>query len=444
MASAEIQRAAPCFHAQHLDRLGLGPDARIDLDRARRETNLRRRPRLVARAFIGTDSFAVDKDGRLVVVQGYSWLPRQAITGAPFETVTLLHDYIFLLNSRIFFALLRENGRIVSGGQVDGAKNQVRRVPLPDLAAMYLETPELEVQGRVLRELDAQRAPDRAVARCVRSCGVPHPNRRVVALMSRSLVRSQRVVESRLRILGQRFNAELGFRDQRLHFAKRSMRQGSITWVLINQNLGSTHTMLPQGSVAELASAGSDESVLYFGYNEEWQPAQGRDQIEFTSSNLRFVISSVDDMPVLRFRLEWAGAKTAGSDIAYPGVGAAHPHWQFDVDSYWQVPAAMPVPALNVEEASFEIDLEPRVEEIDLGTSAAADALVPRSPPSITATLASFHRLHLPARAMWHELECIMPEVAAPQQHTPQSEIEIDNWLISALRYLKHEFETYM
>ena len=64
-----------------------------------------------------------------------------------------------LLNSRVFFALLRENGRIVGGGQVDGAKNQVRKVPLPDLAAMYLETPGLELQARELREMDARERP---------------------------------------------------------------------------------------------------------------------------------------------------------------------------------------------------------------------------------------------------------------------------------------------
>jgi hypothetical protein len=73
--------------------------------------------------------------------------------------VCLLQDYTFLLNSRLFFALLRENGRIVAGGQVDGAKNQVRRVPLPDLPAMYLETPELEAQARVLRKLDTHERP---------------------------------------------------------------------------------------------------------------------------------------------------------------------------------------------------------------------------------------------------------------------------------------------
>ena len=144
------------------------------------------------------------------------------------------------------------------------------------------------------------------------------------------------------------------------------------------------------------------------------------------------------------FRLEWAGVKTTGSAIAYPGIGAAHPHWQFDVDSGWLVPAAMPLRPFNAEEAPIEIDLEPRVEEIDLGVAAPADEGAAPSPTGISATLAGFHRLHLPARAMWHEVQCSMPEVPAPQQHTPGSEVEIDNWLVSALRYLKHEFETYM
>ena len=159
MTSAQIQHVAPTFHKRHLAQLGLADDAKVDLERARRDTNLALRPRLVARAFIGPESFAVDAHGSFVVVQGYSWLPKQPVLDAPFETTELLLDYAFLMNSRLFFALLRENGRIVGGGQVDGAKNQVRRVPLPDLGAMYLETPELFEQARALRELDRSEQP---------------------------------------------------------------------------------------------------------------------------------------------------------------------------------------------------------------------------------------------------------------------------------------------
>ena len=68
--------------------------------------------------------------------------------------------------------------------------------------------------------------------------------------------------------------------------------------MLGNQNNDAASINLPQGSVAELAFAGNVESSLYFGYNEQWQPARGRDDIEFVSSNLRFVIRADSDHSV--------------------------------------------------------------------------------------------------------------------------------------------------
>lgn len=259
--------------------------------------------------------------------------------------------------------------------------------------------------------------------------------------MSRPLVRAQRGVESRLRRLEQKLNGELGFRDQRLRFTRRDMRSGPTTWVLRNEQIDAAGVVLPQGTVAKLAPAANDESILYFGYNEECQPARGRDQIEFVSCNLRFVIAGAEDMPDLRFRLEWAGAKTEGGAIGYPGAGAAHPHWQFDVDAGWI--NRLPLGAEGAEEAAIEIDLEPVTEEVDLGDDGAV-VVAPPPPPRVSATLAGFHHLHLPARTMWHDLLCVMPDVATPQQHTPESEEQIDRWVVSALRYLRSEFQTYL
>jgi hypothetical protein len=256
--------------------------------------------------------------------------------------------------------------------------------------------------------------------------------------VSRPLVRAQRTIESRFRLLEQKLNNELGFRDQRLRFTKLAMRNGPTKWMLRNEQAQTTGAVLPEGSVAELAPASDDESILYFGYSEEWQPASGRDQIEFVSSNLRFVISGVEAMPDLRFRLEWAGIKNDGGAVDYPGVGAAHPHWQFDVDTGWVDP--VPSPGKGATEAIIEIDLEQMTEEIDLPE----DLVRAPAPRRLSATLAGFHRLHLPARTIWHELLCSMPDDARPQQHTPASEDEIDRWVISALRYLKHEFALYM
>ncbi|WP_380789359.1 hypothetical protein [Sphingobium xenophagum] len=253
--------------------------------------------------------------------------------------------------------------------------------------------------------------------------------------MTRPLVQGQRAVESRLRLLEQKLNEELGYRDQRLRFTKLAMRSGPTTWVLRNEQVDAAGLALPQGVVAELAVARNDSSILYFGYNEEWQPARERDQIEFVSSNLRFVIAGVEDMPDLRFRLEWAGLKTDAGIVGYPGTGAAHPHWQFDVDAGWVDPAT-PV------ELAVEIDLEPAIEEVDLGDGTGLMAVA--APRRVSATLAGFHHLHLPARTMWHDLLCVMPDVATPQQHTPESHDQIDRWVISALRYLRSEFQAYM
>lgn len=258
--------------------------------------------------------------------------------------------------------------------------------------------------------------------------------------MSRPLVRSEPTIERRMRRLEQTLNDELGFRDQRLRFSKTANRNGPTTWILRNPTNEAAGRILPQGSAAELATATGDDSILYFGYNEQWQPARGRDNIEFAASNLRFVISGVESMPDLRFRLEWAGAKTEGGVIGYPGKGAAHPHWQFDVDAGWLDNSTLAAGAGQ----PIEIDLEPEteVEEIDLDDGEAIAAAIPR--PRITATLAGFHRLHLPARSMWHDRLCVMPELATPQQHTPTSEDEIDRWVVSALRYLRSEFQSYM
>lgn len=258
--------------------------------------------------------------------------------------------------------------------------------------------------------------------------------------MNRPLVRAQPKIESRLRQLQQKLNDELGFRDQRLLFTKTPGRIGATTWVLRNQTIDATDRIRPHGSVAELAFATNDASILYFGYNEQWQPAGGRGQIEFASSNLRFVISGAQHMPDLKFRLEWAGAKTEGGVIGYPGKGAAHPHWQFDVDAGWLDTS----PPLADAGEPIEINLEPEVEveEVDLELGEMLAVAPPR--PRITATLSGFHHLHLPARTMWHDLLCVMPDVATPQQHTPTSEEEIDRWVISALRYLRSEFQNYM
>ena len=161
MSAKEIGNKAPVFFERFLSDLTIGDTDVVDFERPRRATNTLRRPRIVARAFISVDSFAVDDHGSYVVIQGYSWLPQSAIVDGPFHVREMLFDYSLILNSTVFFLLARESARIVAGGQVDGAKRQVAKIPLPDLSALYLDFPEVRSAAAKLREVAPTVYPDR-------------------------------------------------------------------------------------------------------------------------------------------------------------------------------------------------------------------------------------------------------------------------------------------
>ena len=161
MSAKEIGNKAPVFFERFLSDLTIGDTDVVDFERPRRATNTVRRPRIVARAFVSVDSFAVDDEGSYVVIQGYSWLPQSAIVDGPFHVREMLFDYSLILNSTVFFLLARESARIVAGGQVDGAKRQVAKIPLPDLSALYLDFPEVRSAAAKLREVAPTVYPDR-------------------------------------------------------------------------------------------------------------------------------------------------------------------------------------------------------------------------------------------------------------------------------------------
>ena len=159
LSIAEVQDRAPRFFARHLADIA-EQDQTLEPARARRRTNLEAGPKIVSRAFLGPGSFAFDPAGEHVVVQGYAWLAKAPILTSPFDAASLMRDYCYLLNSRLFFALLRENGRLVGGGQVDGAKRHMQDVPIPDLAAMYEAYPSLLSHALMLRKIEAEEFPD--------------------------------------------------------------------------------------------------------------------------------------------------------------------------------------------------------------------------------------------------------------------------------------------
>jgi hypothetical protein len=155
MTAQQVQSRLPRFYALALAELGLQADDLVEAIRPRRGTNDARRPRLVSRIYVAEDSFAVDAEGSFAVVQGSSWLPSATLTQQPGDLVTLLTDYALLMNSRLFFMLLREFCRIVGGGQVEASKANTASVPLPNLPRLYRELPSLAHQAEELRARNA-------------------------------------------------------------------------------------------------------------------------------------------------------------------------------------------------------------------------------------------------------------------------------------------------
>jgi len=244
--------------------------------------------------------------------------------------------------------------------------------------------------------------------------------------------RSERELQSRFLRLARMLNDEMGFHDQRLKFERLAFRLGVETWRLRNQ-FETTGDETGRRTACTLSTTDDDGADICLAYTEQWVSARRRAGLRFKSSNLRFVVVGIDAEAPLQFRLEWAARHgPEAGPLAFPGHEAAHPHWQFEADSNWTI---------QDPETTVEVEIAEPEEEIDLGGGGSANLnLAPTAPNS---PLHWFHRLHFPARAMWHERLRSIPGEPEGQQHEPHNTAEIDHWVLSAVRYIRHEFGRY-
>ena len=244
--------------------------------------------------------------------------------------------------------------------------------------------------------------------------------------MSGPLTRTDRQLRKRFRALGQKLNNELGFRDQRLVFLTRQDPRGIVAWVLRSQQSPPTSSW--REAACQIAESTRQASAVHLAYSERWAHGGRRVGFWYESSNMRFVIvSGQTHAELLNFRLEWAAqCKDTSGQLTFPGRGAAHPHWHIDLHKVDSNEG-------RKDSTILDISLTDPVEDVDLRTR------IPETPKP----LHWFHKLHLPARATWHKTPCHMPHDVAGHQHEPENVDEIDNWILSAIRYVRHEFETY-
>ena len=100
------------------------------------------RPRLVSKYFGGPGGFAADLDALYIVVQGYAWLPKWSTRS--FDRLLLedaLAAYMAIMNSTPFGRLLEIFAPHVAGGQFNLSPRYVKRMPIPNVPALYEQDP---------------------------------------------------------------------------------------------------------------------------------------------------------------------------------------------------------------------------------------------------------------------------------------------------------------
>ncbi|MCL5961707.1 MAG: hypothetical protein M1358_20740, partial [Chloroflexi bacterium] len=90
--------------------------------------------KLVSKSYGEVGSFAYDKQGDYVVVQGLGWIWKEESDDLDFHHSELPWAYLSLFNSRVFEALLACYCPRVRGGQFDLSEKYVSMVYLPNLA----------------------------------------------------------------------------------------------------------------------------------------------------------------------------------------------------------------------------------------------------------------------------------------------------------------------
>ncbi|MBI2262548.1 MAG: hypothetical protein HYU62_12895 [Caulobacterales bacterium] len=250
----------------------------------------------------------------------------------------------------------------------------------------------------------------------------------------------QRALEGRMRALGQKLTAEAQA-GPNVILTSRKLSRGSVAWSvqgsaytkLVWTGRDHEHAIIVAQSVAGVS--------LMVGFTEEWITT-GQNCI-FYETRLRFYIcENGEGGGPPAFRLEWSGYDENAGDFVFPGAGAGHPHWQFGLggrDPFREVEAEQ-ADEIAAELGQMAVDDTALLLKEDAGPDQASDSGEELRLRSL------WKRLHFPANAAW--ATTIWDPVSDPagtKSHawSPISPDHIDNWVISAVRYVANEFGKY-
>lgn len=248
---------------------------------------------------------------------------------------------------------------------------------------------------------------------------------------------SARALEGRMRVLGQKLTSEcLG--GPNVVLVSRNLNRGSVAWSIQASGYtrpGTTGRDIESTVIIAQNRAGA---TLLVGFTEEWICNAGT--CTFYETRLRFYVDIGDGkVGPPAFRLEWSGFDESSGQFVPPGSGAGHPHWQFGVDALDASPSGE-----TADEIASEL-LQVATDDTALLLDGEAPAITEPAPSS--AKLRAFwKRMHFPSNAAWATtIWDPANDPAGVKSHawSPSSSDDIDNWVISAIRYVQSEFGNY-
>jgi hypothetical protein len=189
-------------------------------------------------------------------------------------------------------------------------------------------------------------------------------------------------------------------------------------------DLGATEYAIP------IRSDGSAEPGLWIGVHERWVAVNKR-RVRFSDCGLRLYSGGSSEDAVQVLRLEWVAPEVDEDGVSlYQGKHAGHPHWHIDraalagPETYWASLEALTLPS-------------PIAGEIEEFSGAVAATHLPDR--RVVQDCSWLHRVHLPARAQWADVEWNGTTVPGPHQSEPESVESLERWWAGALRYLAAE-----
>ena len=189
----------------------------------------------------------------------------------------------------------------------------------------------------------------------------------------------------------------------------------------VRRNRGPDTFVYPSWSLA-------GDEIAWLGYREEWSLERAsshgpRYSFRSMSATVHFGRLGMVLKPQI-FRMEWSGFTSwFGGPDAFQADGAGHPHWQFGA-----IESLAPSDLASEVQELLELFREDPAQDVAREFDSAEAASV--SSPSST----NLSRLHFASAAAWWKNG---PE--GSQAHSPNSILELSNWLEKALDYVGKE-----